>query len=59
MNAATITALIAALTAFVGAVSGLVALIVHIVNHDPIPPVKAPDLPVNSTPKTITKPPTL
>ena len=59
MNAATITALITGLVSLIGAVSGLVVLIVHIVNHDPIPPIKAPDLPVNSTPKTITKPPTL
>lgn len=47
MNAATITALISGITALIGAVSGLIILIVHIIQHQPIPG----DNPVNSTAK--------
>jgi len=38
VNTATLTALISALTALIGAVITLVTLLVHIKNHQPIPP---------------------
>ena len=48
MNTSDWVTLITAITAFVGAVSGLVIAIRHILNHDPITPDKPPAPPQNS-----------
>jgi hypothetical protein len=48
VNPATITALITAATALIGAISGLVILIVHIINHQPIPGDNPPAKPAEN-----------
>ena len=46
MNTATITTLIASITALIGAVSGLIITIQHIRGHDPVPPANPAGPPV-------------
>lgn len=56
MNPATITALITAITALLGTVSGLVILIVHIIRHQPIPGDNPPNSGVKPSLITPSKP---